>query len=133
MRHFVGYHNVDKMGYSAAESDPLALYTSKNPKDLPGNVIWVIAGEGKNPRRYFLNSWFIVSEIGKADHPDFGRSISGNVGGVLAPRPNLNERDWFPDFLKSNANFSLGLREVKDEEVIDSLKSLATEANCPVP
>jgi hypothetical protein len=129
-RHFVAYHNPQRMGYTAAESDPFSVYTSKHFLDPIGDTVWMITGEGKSPKQYYLSSWFVVSEVGPSDDTDFGYSLSGQ-GGVLDPMPRLNDLDWFPAFIRRMANFSFGVQEIKQAEVVEALKQLAAEAQCP--
>jgi hypothetical protein len=130
MRHFVAYHNSDKMGYE--DSDPTGLYTSKSTSQT-GDLIWIVTGSGKSPKRYSLTSWFIVSEIEQADDPRFGLSVRGTEGGALEPAPALNGLPWFQDFFKRMAHFSLGLHEITERKVIRSLTLLAASANRPLP
>ena len=131
MAHFVAYHNEDRMGYSAEESDPYSLYTSKNPTRLHSHgphVIWVIAGRGHKPMSYYLSTCFIVTAIIPADHPDFGYTISGTGGGRFEPMPRLDQLTWFPEFRRRMANFSIGLTEICNEEIIEEFQRFAAHA-----
>ena len=75
MRHFVAYHSKDRMGYSAEESNPFGLYTSKNLSNPIGDVVWIVAGVGASPKQYVLSSWFVISSVTEAEHPDFGFTV----------------------------------------------------------
>jgi hypothetical protein len=119
------------MGYTAEESDPRGLYTKKSTSALPGDVVWIIAGKGQSPKQYFLSSWFLISHVEKADHPDFLYSIKGEVGAALEPMPLLSGREWFPAFLARAANFSIGFHEIKAPDVIEAFRCLAADAGCP--
>jgi hypothetical protein len=50
MKHFVVYHNPEKMGYSADELTEPCIVTNKAVEGLIGNRIWLIQGKGK-PRQ----------------------------------------------------------------------------------
>lgn len=50
MKHFVQYHNVEKMG-SGDSITNFVILTSKSGKDMMGNNVWLICGVG-SPRRY---------------------------------------------------------------------------------
>jgi hypothetical protein len=53
VKHFVVYHNPEKMGYAAEAVPELCFVTNKPVGNLIGNRIWLIQGEAK-PRRYVL-------------------------------------------------------------------------------
>lgn len=131
MRHFIAYHSETRMGYSAEDSDPFGLYTSKNVSNPVGDVVWIIAGQGDSPKQYSLSSWFIVSKVTKADHPDFGFTFSGEKGGAFDPMPRLDQLEWFPAFRKRMANFSIGLTELRQPEIIEALREVAAAAGHP--
>jgi hypothetical protein len=133
MRHFVAYHSEARMGYTAEESDPFGLYTGKHVSQLLGDVVWIMAGQGKSPKQYFLSSWFIVSKVTPADHPDFGFTLSGEEGGAFDPMPQLDQLDWFPAFRQRMANFSIGLTELRQPEIIAALRQLAASSGHPLP
>ena len=39
--------------------------------------------------------------------------VAGSVGRAFDPPIELNQLPWFPRFLKSQSNFSLGINEIK--------------------
>jgi hypothetical protein len=47
MKHFVVYHNPEKMGYSTDELTEPCIVTNKAVEGLIGNRIWLIQGKGK--------------------------------------------------------------------------------------
>jgi hypothetical protein len=118
MRHFVQYHNPDKMGAPYRFRGDFSVYTSK-PYPLlaavPGNTVWLIGGEG-HPRHYFLCYVFLAEEIGTADHPSFRWYARGTIGRAYEPVLPLDGEPWFPGFLWRMANFSLGLRELAEAD-----------------
>ena len=130
MRHFVAYHNSDKMGHE--DSDPTGLYTRKNTSQT-GDLIWIVTGSGKSPKRYSLTSWFIVSHVEPADNSRFRLTVRGTEGGALNPTPILNDLPWFAGFFRRMAHFSLGLQEITDPIVIRSMRRLAASGSRPLP
>lgn len=128
MRHFVAYHSEKRMGYTAEESNPFGLYTRKNISKPIGDVVWIIAGKGDSPKQYFLSSWFVISTVTPADHPDFGITLSGQEGGAFDPMPRLDHMEWFPEFRRRMANFSLGLTELRQADVLEALRQVAAAA-----
>jgi hypothetical protein len=127
MRHFIAYHNAERMGRPLHEGDPLRLLTSKSVDRLVGDIVWFITGEGLGRRRYALGSVFRVEDVSDAAEEGFKHSASG-PGHVFRPPVPLNDEEWFPEFLRSTGNFGFGLQEVKDERVIEALKRLASAA-----
>lgn len=123
MKNLVGYHNSEKMGYSFEEaSDPMSFSTTKSVDRMMGAKVWAIAGEG-TPRQYALGGWFIVDEAGAYDDNPSVHYVRGSIGELFKPMIKLNDLNWFPNFRKSQSNFSLGLQPVSDEFVVN-LESL---------
>lgn len=52
MRHFIQYHNTEKMGYSASTMTELRMVTDKSVKYLPSNAVWLISGAEKSPKTF---------------------------------------------------------------------------------
>ncbi|XYI02550.1 protein NO VEIN domain-containing protein [Sorangium sp. So ce1128] len=124
MRHYMQYHNTERMGYGCAEisTGPIGIVTQKRIPDVLGDVVWIICGEGK-PRRYGLCARFIAEEIDSEDE-DPETTVSGE-GTLFTPDIPLSDEPWFKSFLANYQNFSLGFREIKEEEYIDRLEALA--------
>lgn len=114
MKHFISYHNADKMGYTYEEARPFSVGTTKSVDRLLHNRIWSVSGEGQ-PRSYYLRDTWIADEIGPSEQEDFVNYAHGSEGFVFDPPVHLNPLPWFPAFLKSQSNFSLGLQPIKDE------------------
>ena len=117
MKHFVSYHNADKMGYTYEEATPFSVDTTKSVDRLLNNRIWSVSGEGK-PRTYYLRDTWIANEIGSSEQEEFVNYAHGSGGFVFDPPVHLNPFAWFPAFLKSQSNFSLGLQPIKEEFVV---------------
>src|SRR5579871_3592014 len=116
MRHFVQYHNPEKMGHPCGLSDDYSIFTNKPFSllaTLPGNLVWLIGGEGR-PRQYSLCYVFLVDEIGESDEPAFRWYARGERGRQFRPPLRLDHDPWFRSFLWRHANFSLGLRALSD-------------------
>ena len=131
-RHFVQYHNPDKMGAPYRFDGEFSVYTNKPYHllaSLPGHRVWLIGGEGR-PRRYFLCYSFIVDTIGAVDHPSFRWYARGDAGRLFDPRVTIDLDPWFSGFLWRMANFSLGLRALVPDDVLH-LERLAGSATSP--
>jgi len=118
MKHYLVYHNTEKMGKSFREydhgpsgpgTDDFSIVTRKSTAGLPGNVVWLISGEGKPHRDYRLEHWFIVTDVEDLKSKEFSSRASGSVGVVFSRGIPLNNLPWFPSFKNSQGNFSLGL------------------------
>jgi hypothetical protein len=116
MEHFIQYRNPDIWGHDDRASGPLQVYTTKPVTRLPGNTIWLIAGEGR-PRRYYLRAIFVVDEVGPAEDRRFRYFARGSHGSRFVPPIPLSQEAWFPDFRRRVQNFSLGLRAMPEEFV----------------
>ena len=126
MKHFVSYHNVDKMGYSFKDAKPFSVGTSKSVDRLRGERVWSISGDGR-PRQYYLRDTWVVDEVGESEQDEFTNYARGR-GVVFTPPIPLSGLSWFPAFLKSQSNFSLGLQQIKDEFVPHFEAFLARQA-----
>lgn len=126
MRHFIAYHNTEKMGQALHHSEPLRLLTNKSVNHLLDNTVWFVTGEGAT-RQYSLGSVFRVMEVGETDDTDFKRFASG-PGHVFQPPVPVKDADWFPEVLRVTGHFGLGVQEVKDESVIAGLTKIAADA-----
>ena len=126
MRHFVQYHHPDRDDHPCELSGEFLIYTNKPYPMLAGllgNTVWLIAGEG-TPRRYSLAYTFVVDEIGAAADPVFRWYARGSEGRLFEPPPRLDGDPWFGQFLRRNANFSLGLREMHENDVVQLSRML---------
>lgn len=126
MNNYVQYHNTEQRGYSCEDLDVLRVYTRRPVDRLPGQRLWLISGEGR-PRRYYLCMVFRVDEVGLADDPARGNYVRGTEGRMFRPPIPFDELPWFPDFLKSQQNFSLGLRQV-EPQYVQALETLVAES-----
>jgi hypothetical protein len=127
MRHFIAYHNTEKMGWPLQEGGPLRLLTNKPIDHLYQETVWFIAGEGTGERQYSLGSVFRASEVGTTDEDSFKRYATG-PGHVFQPQIPIKNMSWFPEVMRVTGRFGLGVQEIKDENVIAGLRQLAAQA-----
>ena len=114
VRHFIQYHNPDRMGEAYSFRGRFAVYTNKSHSlvvSVPEATVWLVGGEGR-PRHYFLCYSFLADQAGAADHPLFRWYVSGSSGTLYDPTVRIDGDPWFDTFLRRQANFSLGLREL---------------------
>jgi len=130
MRHYVAYHNPERMGYSADEVTELCIVTNKAVDNLIGNRIWLIQGEGK-PRKYTLRGTFIVASIGADTDDGFLHIVRGQEGELFKPHIPIGTLPWFERFKMSLGNFAFGLQRISDQAVVDELKRVAGLRNHP--
>lgn len=125
MSDYVLYHNPDRMGHSAEEVDWFNIVTSKHLPAVIGSRVWLLTGDGK-PRTYKLIGHFTPTTMVPSEDDDFKWRISGPPTSGVQIRhsrwPVLNRLPWWSAFLKSQANFSLGLQPVTDAEYLEGLE-----------
>jgi len=130
MEDYVQYHNSDKRGFSCfelAKDEDFKIVTNKVlAKKLIGHRVWLIGGEG-NPRRYYLCSTFVVDQVQKVSG-EYRYVLSGQEGLFFEPPILLNNFPWFKDFLKSQQNFSMGLRKI-EEIYAEELRKITQKNN----
>ncbi|HET6884098.1 MAG TPA: hypothetical protein VFI31_28345 [Pirellulales bacterium] len=114
-----------------SDGDPLSLQTNKAVDHLLGNAVWFVQGDGVRDKDYSLGSIFIVSETGNTGREEFQRFARGS-GHVFEPVVRLNVLDWFTEFFRAMAHFSLGVHELKDERLIAALRQVSSESGYAV-
>lgn len=126
MRHFIQYHNTEKMGYSASAMLDPRMFTDKSVRYLSSNAVWLISGEGKSPKTFYLAAVFKPNRtsMGTYDHPSFKNAAYG-IGHIFGETIKLNGMPWFETLKAVQHNFKNGLFEVTDSKVIDELRRLA--------
>jgi hypothetical protein len=124
MKHFVVYHNPEKMGYSADEIYEPCIVTNKAVEGLIGNRIWLIQGEAK-PRRYVLRGSFIVVSTGPDIEDGFRHVVRGRKGEFFKPPICISALPWFDRFKRSQGNFAFGLQRISEAAVVDELKRVS--------
>ena len=126
MRHFIAYHNSEKMTLpSTALTSPYVI-TKKSVSNLIGVTVWLIAGEGRSPKSYFLASRFVANkcEQNKSPGTDFPNKISG-TGDLYGLSIPISGTKLLALIQEHSNNFRNGFHEVRDEEIIKMLTALA--------
>ncbi len=134
MRHFVAYHNAEKMGHDYEPSNEYSFFSRKALTFLEqtvGATVWIINGSRPRMRKttYMLCAVYMPDEVVDAEDIEFNYLVVGTVGSNFDPPIELNQFSWFPSFLKSQSNFSLGINEIQDEAIIEQLTALAKGIN----
>ncbi len=126
---YVQYHNSKTAGISCLKldfSNGFRISTSKSVAKLKGNRVWLIGSEEGKPKQYYLCNYFIVDQIGTADKKSRFKYIVESKRGIpYKPPILLNNLPWFAGFLKSQQNFSFGLRRIEAKYVTELEKLLA--------
>jgi hypothetical protein len=127
MDDYVQYHNSDTMGeLSHSERSGFGVSTNKSVSKLMGSRIWLISGTGK-PRKYHLCYYFFVDTIEPLDRiSDFKFSLNGEQGKSFERAILISDFPWFKGFLKSQQNFSMGLRKI-EVVFVDKLEKVVSD------
>jgi hypothetical protein len=138
MSHYLVYHSAEKMEHSFRkhyrEAEPpggYSIVTSKNAENLPGNVIWLVSGEGR-PKDYRLEYWFTVSGYVEIIDPEFSVEVYGTEGFTFRGGVRIGHMPWFRAFRERMGNFGLGLQPLSADEV-RNLTAAMTAAGGRVP
>lgn len=126
MKHFVQYHNSEKIGFPASSLDEPKIFTNKSVRSLCSNTVWLISGEGGRNKSYYLAAVFKVQRVsaGYREHPQFANAAFGK-GHLFGETISLVSEPWFPSFMKASQNFRNGLSEITDSAVVEDLQKLA--------
>jgi len=128
MRHFVAYHNVDKMGVEFKDHKPFQFRSRKRESYLSktiGSSVWVFSGKTDGGKKmYYLEAVFYPDKIYSDSEKQDLIYIEGAKGHYFEPPVNVNRFSWVMRLLKKQSNFSLGINEIQDDEVIDQLSLL---------
>ena len=125
MKNYVQYHNASKQGLLQIDTADFQIFANKSINHLVGHRVWLISGHGmSSPKHYQLEYVFRVDDV----QPGTPNRARGATGRRFAPALALNGLSWFEDFLKHQANFSLGVREIADEHQreLEALLAAAT-------
>lgn len=127
MRHFVHYHNSHRMGYSVSDLGSPRLVTDKGVRQLTGNTVWLVSGEGsRSPKTFFLGAAFTVNRIAEIcyEHPDFKNSAHG-IGCIYGQSLLLSGLDWFGKFKRQQCNFRNSLTEITGNSAVATFQALS--------
>jgi hypothetical protein len=103
---------------------PLAS-TSKSVVGLEGATVWLVAGEGRSPKSYYLASRFVIEECAPDKHTGTKLPNEASGTGVLFGTTfALNTTVLLEQLRKLSANFVNGFFELRDPATIAALKAL---------
>lgn len=123
MKHYLIFHNPEKMGYSLETVKDFIAYTNRKVKDESiESKVWLITGEGK-PRQYFLKMYFFIKDIKSGMEKNFKTKLIGTAGKRLEFMKRIDNLVWFDEFRKQMANFR-GFAEIKQQKFINELEKL---------
>lgn len=119
MRHYFAYHNALERKYSIIM--PHAI-TSRNVTGLEGVTVWLIAGEGKSPKSYFIAAKFIADKCLLNEHPEEKKLKNGISGkGILYRRAKpITGTELIAQIKDKTANLR-GFKEITDITIINGL------------
>jgi hypothetical protein len=125
--HYVAYHSVEVMGndYSGSPEGRFSYYSRKPESQLRralGALVWLVIGSPTSGQRteYSLAGVYTATTL-VADGDGW---IVEGWGTALLPRPILNGLPWFPGFLRTQANFSLGFNRLSDQAIVEAFGAL---------
>jgi len=122
VRHWVHYHNPDKVGPYRPKKGSFEIFTNKRVDKLLGDRVWLVSRKGK-PRRYVLCETFVVDRVGM----QLGRwryFAEGSDGQPFSPLRRIDDKPWF-ERLKRVFHFSL--THIRDKEVVRGLLRTASQ------
>lgn len=115
---YVQYHNSDTQGGPpACRFNHFSIYTSKSVRNLIDQRVWLISGQGKPSKKFFLEYVFTVS---KTKNGETNEAL-GTEGIRFNPPILLNDLPWFQSFKKSQF-FSLGLYRIDKKTELELAK-----------
>jgi len=139
MKYYVQYHNFENLGFLPGDYDwnfeqdltkldtsqfDLSLISTKKPgaEKSVGDVVFLIIGYFKSPKKYVLWSWGEIVEVSRADS-DGWRELSCE-GNVLNPPAGLKGKE-FDEFKRDVGNFGFGFQNITSLSFTERLKKLA--------
>ena len=129
--HFIAYHSVQKMGYDLTPDGHLRFLSKKQGllKKAIGNIVWVMKGvPNQKGTSFSLFGLYLGSNVELENSSSERHVILGQSVKEFAPPIPLNNLDWFPSFLKSQSNFSLGFNRISDENYVQQLINLYNQS-----
>jgi hypothetical protein len=127
MRHFIAYHNAEDMGYSSTSLISPRVKTKNPVVGLEGVTVWLIAGEGKSPKSFYVAAKFTATTCEPSKYP--GTALPNEISGAGTLFKFALPIDATP-LLKAlkgeSRNFRNGFHEVSDPAVIAALEATAS-------
>ena len=125
MRHFVQYHNPDKLGQFRPSEKEFGIVTDKRFNGLVGSTVWLISRRDK-PAEYVLCETFIVEKVGTNPTETLKNFASSSHGQPFDPPRRIDREPWFEILQKLTGNFAFGLQPINEEAVIQGLMAIAS-------
>lgn len=125
MRHFVQYHNPDKMDPFRPSKKMFGIVTDKRAGLREGDTVWLVTGKGR-PRQFFLCETFVVEKIDSQGAGKFRYRMSGSDGKSLYPLKIDKGSSWFRELLRITGNFRYGLQPISSKAIIQSLEKVSS-------
>lgn len=130
MRDHIQYHNPVKNPSLDHQDNYFGIYTRKAvTSGEGGDRVWVITSDG-SPRRYYVVEWFIVDQIDD-NMPLEENIVSGRKGRFFRELIRIDDKSWFPDFLKTQGNFGRGFSPITDSQFVRGLETAARAVSPP--
>lgn len=125
MRHFIAYHNQEVMGYSCTALTEPHVKTSNPVNLLEGVKVWLVAGEGKSPKAFFLAAMFIAENCVTDFYPgsDLPNKISG-TGKLFGKSIPIGRTPVYKLIRKDSSCHIRGFYETHDANIISGLEAL---------
>lgn len=116
------------MGYDLQIEEDFHFISRKPKKSLEktlGNLIWIVSGKQgtEKKKKYFLAGLFVPDEILDDEEDVKTKHIIGYEGDCFEKPIEVSGEEWFHNLKKQQANFSLGISEIHDKEIIEVLLS----------
>lgn len=112
LRHFVGYHNPDRMRYEFHQVNSFAVLTDKRYRDLEGSVVWCVGRLG-GTSEYYLDARFRIERVDEGPFQGFRFRVSASTGFLFFPADRIDTLSWFQRLRRKTANF-VGLQSLRD-------------------
>lgn len=125
MRHFFAYHNAEKRRFAGTSIREPRVRTSKNVLAAKGATVWLVSGEGRTPKSFFLVARFVAVDCMPNAHPhtELPHEVRGygrTFGGSTPIRGRLLD-----DIKRDSACFHRGFYEIQNADIISALESIA--------
>jgi hypothetical protein len=104
------------------------VLTNKSTSNVAGSRIWLITGEGQ-PRKYFLVLWFLADVVESGEDEGFKTRVAGEHGQRFDPMIPLDDEEWFLEFKRTRANFSLGFSPINESLFVEGFERLIATVN----
>ncbi|XWW46647.1 hypothetical protein JYG30_04070 [Fibrella sp. USSR17] len=130
IRHYVAYHKFDEWGEYDTTKVEFGHWSNHPLSRLEKTIsqrVWVVGGVlvGRKTE-YKLLSYFTPETIEQAEEGGFW--VDGTGVGFVPP-VKLFSQSWWDILKREQANFSLGLNEIKNPLTINGLLALADKRN----